>query len=205
MRHILDSENRRSFQSKKHVSLDIKHTKFLENILKGSSSEEEFDDNRKHYQSRKHQSLDPKVHFKLDKDQNASSSSDEDFDGTEIKSLIREKRHESNSIIIDLKDFQNILKEEAEEEEEEFVKSRELFQQQKSISTDSRRSHRFFEMDEMNRVRRKDDNLRSSVPFMRQITEDGKPMLEIYRPTTNPIYIYTQVSYVYILILCLLS
>lgn len=39
----------------------------------------------------------------------------------------------------------------------------------------------------------KDDNLRSSVPFVRQITEDGKAKLEIYRPTTNPIYIYTQV------------
>lgn len=40
----------------------------------------------------------------------------------------------------------------------------------------------------------KDDNLRNSVPFVRQITEDGKAKLEIYRPTTNPIYIYTQVS-----------
>lgn len=39
----------------------------------------------------------------------------------------------------------------------------------------------------------KDENLRQSVPFVRQITEDGKPKLEIYRPTTNPIYIYTQV------------
>lgn len=39
----------------------------------------------------------------------------------------------------------------------------------------------------------KDDNLRHAVPFVRQITEDGKAKLEIYRPTTNPIYIYTQV------------
>lgn len=43
-------------------------------------------------------------------------------------------------------------------------------------------------------MRTKDDNLRSSVPFVRQITEDGKAKLEVYRPTTNPIYIYTQVS-----------
>lgn len=32
------------------------------------------------------------------------------------------------------------------------------------------------------------------VPLVRQITEDGRSKLEIYRPTTNPIYIYTQVS-----------
>lgn len=42
----------------------------------------------------------------------------------------------------------------------------------------------------------KDDNIRNSIPFVRQITEDGKAKLEIYRPTTNPIYIYTQVSQV---------
>ena len=40
----------------------------------------------------------------------------------------------------------------------------------------------------------KDDNLRHTVPFVRQITENGQAKLEIYRPTTNPIYIYTQVS-----------
>lgn len=32
------------------------------------------------------------------------------------------------------------------------------------------------------------------VPLVRQINEDGRSKLEIYRPTTNPIYIYTQVS-----------
>lgn len=30
-------------------------------------------------------------------------------------------------------------------------------------------------------------------PLVRQITEDGRKKLEIYRPTTNPVYIYTQV------------
>lgn len=35
---------------------------------------------------------------------------------------------------------------------------------------------------------------RTPVPFVRQITQDGKPKLEVYRPTSNPIYIYTQVS-----------
>lgn len=41
---------------------------------------------------------------------------------------------------------------------------------------------------------RKNENIRQAVPFVRQITQDGKPKLEVYRPTTNPIYIYTQVS-----------
>lgn len=41
---------------------------------------------------------------------------------------------------------------------------------------------------------RKGDNIRQAVPFVRQITQDGKPKLEVYRPTTNPIYYYTQVS-----------
>lgn len=40
----------------------------------------------------------------------------------------------------------------------------------------------------------KQNEKRSAVPFIRQITQDGKPKLEVYRPTTNPIYINTQVS-----------
>lgn len=172
----------------------------MDNILKNSSSEEEdvnFEDQRKHYQARKHQSLDPKVTFKLDKD-HLGHDSDDDFDRPELRRIIREKRHDSNSIIIDLKDFQNILKEaeeevdqeEQDEDEEDLVEQRKNFQAQKSMSTDSRRSFRFFEMDDLNK---KGENIRNSRPFVRQITEDGKPMLEIYRPTTNPIYIYTQV------------
>lgn len=205
MKNILDDENRRDFQSKKHVSLDLKHTRFLENILKNSSSEEEdnFEEQRKHFQARKHQSLDPKVTFKLDKDKELGATSDDEFVRPEVRRLIRRQGHDSNSIIIDLKDFQNILQEAAEEVEEEeddedeetdedLVETRRNFQAQKSMSTDSRRSYRFFEMDDLNG--KKGDNLRNSVPFVRQITEDGKPMLEIYRPTTNPIYIYTQVS-----------
>lgn len=47
-------------------------------------------------------------------------------------------------------------------------------------------------MDDMGSI--KGDNIRTAVPFVRQITQDGKPKLEVYRPTTNPIYIYTQVS-----------
>lgn len=40
---------------------------------------------------------------------------------------------------------------------------------------------------------KQNENLRTAVPFIRQITQDGKPKLEVYRPTTNPIYINTQV------------
>lgn len=47
-------------------------------------------------------------------------------------------------------------------------------------------------MDEMGNKR--EGNIRHAVPFVRQITEDGKPKLEVYRPTTNPIYIWTQVG-----------
>lgn len=55
-------------------------------------------------------------------------------------------------------------------------------------------SIRFFEMDEIGD--KKTENLRNAVPFVRQITQDGKPKLEVYRPTTNPIYIYTQVHFI---------
>jgi hypothetical protein len=76
-------------------------------------------------------------------------------------------------------------------DEEDFASNRKQFQSSRSTSTASRKSCGFFDMELKNR----DDNLRLSVPFVRQITEDGKAKLEIYRPTTNPIYIYTQVSW----------
>lgn len=75
-------------------------------------------------------------------------------------------------------------------DEEDFQSNRKQFQQARSVSTASKKSISFFDMEMSN----KDENLRQSVPFVRQITEDGKAKLEIYRPTTNPIYIYTQVS-----------
>lgn len=76
------------------------------------------------------------------------------------------------------------------DEEDNFQSNRKQFQQARSVSTASKKSISFFDMELTN----KDDNIRNSVPFVRQITEDGKAKLEIYRPTTNPIYIYTQVS-----------
>lgn len=77
------------------------------------------------------------------------------------------------------------------DEEEEFQAARQKFQQARSVSSASKKSISFFDME----LNNKDDNLRHTLPLVRQITEDGKPKLEIYRPTTNPIYIYTQVGH----------
>lgn len=117
------------------MSLDVKHSKILERILRGSSSdEEEFQDRRKQFQSRKHKSLDARVKFNLDKDrqQTPTSSESEEFD-EEGKRLIHERIHDfSKPIIIDIKDLET-------SEDEDFVSTRESFQQQRSISTDSRK------------------------------------------------------------------
>ncbi|EDW77093.1 uncharacterized protein Dwil_GK22112, isoform A [Drosophila willistoni] len=185
LKHILANDNRRQFQAKKHVSLDVKGTRFLQDLLKESSSEEEFHKTRREFQGRKHQSLDPRVTFKLDKVlQGSSTDSDEEGDDAEHKRLIHRPKDITKPVIIDLKDLES-------ESDEDFLTSRQHFQQQRSISTDSRKSRRLYEMDDMGNKR--GDNIRHAVPFVRQITEDGKPKLEVYRPTTNPIYIWTQV------------
>ena len=120
--------------------MDIKNSKRLEKILRGSSSdEEEFADRRKHFQARKHQSLDNRVKFNLEKKTSTDSSEDE-FD-VEGKRLIHERIHDfSKPIIIDIKDLQVSEGDEDEEEDEaDFVSTRRSFQQQKSMSTDSRK------------------------------------------------------------------
>lgn len=137
----LDAD-RRAFQSKKHVSLDIKNSRILEKILNGSSSEEEFTTNRKHFQSRKHQSLDARI-INLNKTRNRSLSlsTDEEFD--EKGNLIHEKIHDySKPIIIDFKDLEVTDEEEDEEEQEDkedFESARSTFQKQKTISVESRK------------------------------------------------------------------
>lgn len=210
MRAYLDGDDRSQFQSKKHVSLDVRSSKQLENLLKGttSSSEDEFEHKRKSFQARKHKSLDARhISFKLDKEPSPSpsSSSDEDYD-CERTSLLQIDPDITKPVVIDLNVnifrlltakstskhvfvlalFQDL----DSSDDEDFEASRKQFQSARSISTASKRSMNFFDMD----LKNKDDNLRNSVPFVRQITEDGKAKLEIYRPTTNPIYIYTQVS-----------
>lgn len=139
------NDDRRAFQSKKHVSLDIKHSKILERILNGSSSEEEFTTNRKHFQARKHQSLDARVKLNLNKGRKRTeSSSEEEFD--EGGNLIHEKIHDfSKPIVIDFKDLEvsegdeDEEDDEAEELDEDFTKNRKSFQQQRTISVDSRK------------------------------------------------------------------
>lgn len=45
-------------------------------------------------------------------------------------------------------------------------------------------------MDDLNEGKEERHQIR---PLVRQITVDGSQKLEIYRPTTNPIYYYSQV------------
>lgn len=144
LNHLLAHDDaRRAFQAQKHVSLDLKHSKILEKILQGSSSDEEFEafqDRRKQFQSRKHKSLDARVKFNLDKDKHTGgsggSSDDSDSETTGDKRLLqRERIHDFNKpIIIDIKDLEL-----SEEDEEDYISARESFQKQKSLSTDSRR------------------------------------------------------------------
>ncbi|EAA44045.3 AGAP005563-PA [Anopheles gambiae str. PEST] len=180
LRHLLATDNRRQFQGKKHVSLDVKSAKVLEQLLKASSSSDDFEGQRKEFQERKHKSLDARhISFKFDKEPSPSSS-DEDFEPS--TSLLRIDADITKPVIIDLKDLDS-------SDEEDYISSRKHFQQSKSMSTDSRKSIRFLEME----MGTKEENMRTAVPFVRQITEEGKPKLEVYRPTTNPIYIWTQV------------
>ncbi|XP_038120020.1 facilitated trehalose transporter Tret1 isoform X1 [Culex quinquefasciatus] len=180
LRHLLATDNRRQFQGKKHVSLDVQSSKVLEELLKASSSEDDFEGSRKQFQERKHKSLDARhISFKFEKEPSPSSS-DEDFEPS--ASLLKIDADITKPVIIDMKDLDS-------SEDEDYVSSRKQFQQSKSMSTDSRKSIRFFEME----MGTKEENIRSAVPFVRQITEDGKPKLEVYRPTTNPIFIWTQV------------
>lgn len=140
LNHLIDADNRRAFQSKKHVSLDIKSSKILERILRGSSSDEEegFQDRRKDFQSRKHKSLDSRVKFNLDKDRLHTSSSESEFDGEGKRLIQKERIHDfSKPIIIDIKDLQ--VSSESDDDDEDFVSTRESFQKQRSISTDSRK------------------------------------------------------------------
>lgn len=133
LRTILANDNRRQFQAKKHVSLDLKGTRYLQDLLKESSSEEEFRKNRREFQGRKHQSLDPRVSFKLQKVlQGSSEESDEENDDVEQKRLIHRPKDITKPVVIDLKDLES-------ESEEDYVSSRQHFQQQRSVSTDSRK------------------------------------------------------------------
>lgn len=77
--------------------------------------------------------IDPRVSFKLEKVlQGSSEDSDEENDDVEQKRLIHRPKDITKPLVIDLKDFES-------ESEEDYVSSRQHFQQQRSISTDSRK------------------------------------------------------------------
>lgn len=146
--------DRRAFQSKKHVSLDVKTSRILERILNGSSSDEEFTDNRKHFQSRKHQSLDARVKLNLNKSRIHTTSSTDEEGIDEKGNLISERIHDySKPIIIDFKDLDPSDDDEDDDDEEveevepgdelehkeDFEAARSTFQKQKAISVESRK------------------------------------------------------------------
>lgn len=131
LKYMLANDNRRQFQSKKHVSLDLKGNIYkLGELLKESSSEEEFQNNRKDFQSRKHQSLDPRAF----KGKVSNSSTDSSDDDVEQQSLIHRPKDITKPIIVDLKDLET-----ESEEDEDFQSARQNFQKQKSMSIESRR------------------------------------------------------------------
>lgn len=128
----MENDNRRQFQSKKHVSLDINNTKHFEDLLKGSSSEEDFPSKRADFQARKHQSLDSRVTFKLDKEPTSSSSSDDEFENRSLIQFV-DKYDITKPVIIDFKDLPS------SDEDEDFISNRKSFQKSKSLSLDSRK------------------------------------------------------------------
>ena len=79
----------------------MKSAKVLEQLLKASSSSDDFEGQRKEFQERKHKSLDARhISFKFDKEPSPSSS-DEDFEPS--TSLLRIDADITKPVIIDLK------------------------------------------------------------------------------------------------------
>jgi facilitated trehalose transporter len=107
LRAYLDGDlDRSQFQSKKHASLDVRSSKQLEKLLKGTSSSEEgeFDHQRKSFQARKHKSLDARhISFKFEKEPTptpSTTSSEEDFE--ERSSLLHFDPDITKPIVVDL-------------------------------------------------------------------------------------------------------
>jgi facilitated trehalose transporter len=106
LRTILNNDARRHFQNRKHASLDVKSAKQLEDLLKASSSSDEFEAHRKSYQERKHKSLDARhISFKEDKEaalEEGLSSDEEDIDNFKT-SLLKVDADITKPVVIDLK------------------------------------------------------------------------------------------------------
>jgi facilitated trehalose transporter len=146
--------------------------------------------NSSKFQDRKHKSLDPRhISFKFEKEPSPTSSDEEEL----TTSLLKIDPDITKPVVIDFKDL------DSSDEEEEFSNNRKDFQKSKSMSSASRKSVGFFGGTDDIEMNGKDEASRQSIPFVRQISEYGSPKLEVYRPTTNPIYIYTQVSLIIII------
>ena len=103
MRTLLNNDARRQFQHTKHVSLDVKSAKQLEDLLKASSSSEEFEEHRKNFQERKHKSLDAR-HIKFEKEPSVEADSSDDECGDNFKaSLLKIDSDITKPVVIDLK------------------------------------------------------------------------------------------------------
>lgn len=105
LRAYLDGNlDRSQFQAKKHASLDVRSSKQLEHLLKGtSSSEDEFENQRKVFQARKHKSLDARhISFNLEKEATPTPSTSSEEDYEERTSLLQIDPDITKPIVIDL-------------------------------------------------------------------------------------------------------
>lgn len=100
---MLNHDARRQFQAKKHMSLDQKSSKQLQQLLqrKESTSSDEFESTRKDFQTRKHKSLDNRHIRFADVKEEEDSSSDEEL--RESTSLLKIDPDVTRPIVIDLK------------------------------------------------------------------------------------------------------
>ncbi|XP_063701895.1 facilitated trehalose transporter Tret1-like isoform X2 [Culicoides brevitarsis] len=180
--HLINTDARRQFQSKKHVSLDPRSAKQLQQLLrKDESSEDEFENTRKQFQARKHKSLDARhIRFAVEKEETSTES---DEDTGERSNLLKVDPDITKPFIVDLKDL------DTSSDDEDLAQQRREFQASKHISVESKRSIRFFEMDDLNDK----EERHQARPLVRQVTLNGSQKLEIYRPTENPIYYYSQI------------
>lgn len=99
---MLNYDARRQFQAKKHLSLDPKSSKQLQQLLKRqeSSSSDEFESTRKDFQARKHKSLDNR-HIRFADIKESPPSSDEELRAS--TSLLKIDPDITRPVVIDLK------------------------------------------------------------------------------------------------------
>lgn len=105
-------------------------------------------------------------------------------------------RHHEDNLEYPVKDYS---REEEEEEEENFETTRLHFQQNKSTSISSANKYK---MEMENRSGKREENLKSIVPFVKQISGDNVKVRDdysingespLYQSTTQPIKIWAQV------------